>query len=48
MADSTTLPDLMTRLERYVHRLPIAWTFVVLISLVWNLIQHQIDAVNGS
>ncbi len=47
MADSTTLPDLTTRLERYVHRLPIAWTFVVLISLVWNLIQHQIDAVKG-
>jgi PAS domain S-box-containing protein len=40
MADPTTLPDWMSRLNRYVSRLSLAWTIVVLMSFAWNAAQH--------
>ncbi|HZY42413.1 MAG TPA: PAS domain S-box protein, partial [Anaerolineae bacterium] len=45
MRDSTSFPDWLLRLDRYVFRLMAAWTIVVLLSLGWNLIQHQADAI---
>jgi two-component system sensor histidine kinase/response regulator len=45
MADSTTPPDWMARLDRYVFRLIIAWTGVILLSFAWNAAQHMTAVV---
>ena len=47
MPDSTSLPDWSSRLDRYVGRLMLAWSSVVLLSLVWNGTQHLTPVVGS-
>lgn len=45
MQDSTSYPEWMLRLDRYVFRLNAAWTIVVLMSFVWNAAQHVMPLI---
>ena len=40
MQDSSSPPDRLTRLDRYLYGLIAAWTIAVLISFIWNAAQH--------
>ncbi|MBP7688613.1 MAG: PAS domain S-box protein [Thermoflexales bacterium] len=45
MQDSTSYPDWTLRLDRYMFRLNVAWTIVVLMSFVWNATQHVVPLI---